>query len=73
MSPFEWWDEALELGVVEMVEFGEPGLMSFGVVFPTDFPSDLIDESDDVFVTFCCAKRSCFRNFARRFWNQTYG
>lgn len=65
MSPFEWCDEALEFGVVDTVEFGEPGLISLGVVFPTDFPSDLIDESDVVFVAFCCAKRSCLRNLAR--------
>lgn len=71
MSPFEWCDEALEFGVVDTVELGDPGLISFGVVFPTDLPSDLIGESDDVLVTFCCAKRSCFLNFARRFWNQT--
>lgn len=71
MSPFEWWDEALEFGVVDTVEFGEPGLISFGVVLPTDFPSDLIGESDVVFVTFCCARRSCLRNFARLFWNHT--
>lgn len=67
MSPFEWCDEALEFGVVDTVELGEPGLISFGVVFPTDFPSDFIGESDDVFVTFCCARRSCLRNLARRF------
>lgn len=67
MSPFEWWDEALEFGVVDTVEFGEPGLISFGVVLPTDFPSDLIGESDVVFVTFCCANRSCFLNLARIF------
>lgn len=68
ISPFEWWDEALEFGVVDTVEIGEPGFMSFGVVFPVDLPSDLIGESDDVlFVTFCCANRSCLRNLARLF------
>lgn len=78
ISPFEWCDEALELGVVETVEIGEPGLISFGVVFPPpllllpDFPSALICESEELLlVTFCWASRSCLRNFARLFWNQT--
>lgn len=61
MSPFEWCDEALEFGVVDTVEFGEPGFISFGVVFPTDLPSDLIGESDDVFDTFCWANRSLMK------------
>lgn len=77
MSPFEWWEEALEFGVVDTVEIGEPGFMSFGVELPPppplpDFPSLFIWESDDEFDTFCWAKRSCLRNFARRFWNQTW-
>lgn len=34
------------------------------------FPSlpPLLSDEDD----FCCVNRSCFRNLARRFWNQTY-
>lgn len=71
MSPLEWCDDALEFGVVDTVEFGDPGFMSFGVVFPIDLLSDLMGESAVEFVTFCCARRSCFRNLARRFWNQT--
>lgn len=71
ISPLEWCEDALEFGVVDTVEFGEPGFMSFGVKLPSDLLSDLIGESDDELVTFCWAKRSCFRNLARRFWNQT--
>lgn len=36
---------------------------------------DVVDEDEEVCCccccTFCCARRSCLRNFARRFWNQT--
>lgn len=77
MSPFDWWDDALELGVVDIVDNGEPGFISFGVVLPVNEPfplfSCLIPSGDVVllFVTFCCASRSCFLNFALRFWNQT--
>lgn len=72
MSPFEWWDDALELGVVEIFDMGEPGFMSFGVEFPVLCPSVFIDdESDPLLDDFCCAWRSCFRNFARLFWNHT--
>lgn len=49
---------------------GDPGLMSFGVVFPVllFFPSDLICESEALLLeTFCWANRSCLRNFARLF------
>lgn len=73
ISPFEWWDEALEFGVVETLDSGEPGFISFGVVFPAVWPSVFIDDgSDELFTAFCCAWRSCFRNFALRFWNQTW-
>lgn len=92
MSPFDWWEEALELGVVDTLESGEPGLMSLGVVLPAatppfeDFCSLLTDDESAPLLllllvlllllllleTFCWAIRSCFRNFARRFWNQTW-
>lgn len=69
----EWCDEdVLELGVVETAESGDPGLTSFGVVLPFDLLSDLtLPESEELFETFCWASLSCFRNFARLFWNQT--
>lgn len=79
MSPIEWCDDALEFGVVDTVDIGEPGFMSFGVVLPAladdDLPSDLISEPLSLvllLVTFCWARRSCLRNLARRFWNHTY-
>lgn len=68
---FEWCDDAVEFGVVDTVEIGEPGRPSFGVVSPADLLSVFITESE-LFVAFCWAKRSCLRNFARRFWNHTY-
>lgn len=79
-------DEALELGVVDTVDMGELGLMMslIGVVLPpwffiSSFTLLLLlllllgcsEEEFEWFVTFCCAIRSCFRNFARRFWNHT--
>lgn len=81
-------DEAFEFGVVEMVDMGELGLIMslIGVVFPPPWPFIsnltllllllLLWCSDDEFEwldTFCWAIRSCFRNLARRFWNQTCG
>lgn len=68
---FEWCDDAVEFGVVDTVDIGEPGRISFGVVLPADLLSVLINESE-LLDTFCWASRSCFRNLARRFWNQTY-
>uniref|UniRef100_A0A182QNL8 Uncharacterized protein n=1 Tax=Anopheles farauti TaxID=69004 RepID=A0A182QNL8_9DIPT len=94
ISPFDWWEEALELGVVDRVvtdRQGEPGgLMSFGVVLPP-FTDDFSLPGPPLLLlpllllllvlllllllllldTFCCAMRSCLRNLARRFWNQT--
>lgn len=80
ISPIEWCDEALELGVVDTADMGEPGFMSLGVVFPQFppddvLPSDFICElvsDDELLVTFCWASRSCLRNLALRFWNQTW-
>lgn len=86
MSAFDRCDEALELGVVETVDSGDPGFMSFGVVLPIDDDDDLFSLLTCVGVcdkfsvelcallepeTFCWARRSCLRNLARRFWNQT--
>lgn len=63
---FEWCDDAVEFGVVDTADIGEPGRMSFGVVLPADLLSVLISESE-LLDTFCWAIRSCLRNFARRF------
>lgn len=77
-------EDVFELGVVDTVDVGELGLMMslIGVVLPPwFFISSLIllllllwcsDEEFEWLVTFCWAIRSCFRNFARRFWNQTW-
>ena len=70
----DWCDDALEFGVVETLDKGELGLMSF--VDP-DFVSHFTCVSEslvelELLLTFCCANLSCFRNFARRFWNHTY-
>ena len=76
ISPLDWCDDALEFGVVETVDKGEPGLMSLGVVFPADFCSLLTDVFESCVLllldTFCWAIRSCFLNFALRFWNHTW-
>jgi hypothetical protein len=79
----DWWLEMLlvfELGVVEMLECGDPGLISLLpfklLVLP--FVSALMlvggfEFSLELLDAFCCASRSCFRNFALRFWNHTCG
>lgn len=74
ISLFDWCDDdALELGVVETFDSGEPGLISFGVPFnELDLLLSLLtcvvtfsfDVLFDPCVTFCCANRSCLRNFA---------
>lgn len=70
----------MELGVVEMPEWGEPGFTSLptrlDVFDVTLFSALMLDWepglSDELLlVAFCWAKRSCFRNFALRFWNHT--
>ena len=70
----DWCDDALEFGVVETLDKGELGLMSF---IDPDFVSHFTCVSEslvelELLLTFCCANLSCFRNFARRFWNHTY-
>lgn len=82
MSPLEdWCEEALvlELGVVDIPEWGEPGLTSLLVKF--DFVVPLLsalmfgwefDPSVELFEAFCWANLSCFLNFALLFWNQTW-
>lgn len=82
-SPFDDWCEdtlAFELGVVEMPEWGDPGLTAS---FPPKFDLDEALPSAFMLVcvpglsklllldAFCCARRSCLRNLARLFWNQT--
>lgn len=82
MSPFEdWWDEilVLELGVVETPEWGDPGLISLVLILDLVVPLDsdltllcVFVPSEELLEAFCCAKRSCLRNFALLFWNQTW-
>lgn len=74
ISPFDDWCEEIlvfELGVVDIPELGEPGLISLLPKFDFELPlfSALIFGcvSLDVFDAFCCAKRSCLRNFALLF------
>lgn len=73
MSPFEWCEDALEFGVVDRLDIGDPGFVSLDVGFSVDLPSVFIDESVEWLLDiFCWDSRSCFRNLARRFWNQTW-
>ena len=58
-----------------------PVLLLLGVTLPPDVPLLLLldvfcsfeqEEEEDELPFCCCTMRSCFRNFARRFWNQTW-
>lgn len=69
----------LEFGVVEIPECGEPGFMSLlprlDLVLPLLSALMLgwvLAPSLELLEVFCWANRSCLRNFARRFWNQTW-
>lgn len=68
-----------EFGVVDTLECGEPGFTSLLLVrgdFVLPLDSALIfvvglGLSEVMLEAFCCANRSCLRNFALLFWNHT--
>lgn len=85
ISPlFEWRLDILlvfELGVVDMLEWGDPGL-TLSLLLLIEFFVELLFSalifvvgfglSELMLEDFCCARRSCFLNFALLFWNQTW-
>lgn len=73
ISLFDWWDDALEFGVVETLDRGgELGLVSFDVPDLLSLFTCAISPELELLVTFCWANLSCLRNFARLFWNHTW-